>query len=53
METLKSINPNKATSPDHIPSKVLKITSETVSPSLTAFSDVIHFRNFKIEQLEL
>ena len=36
METLKSINPNKATGPDNIISKVLKIASEILSPSLAA-----------------
>ena len=36
METLKSINPNKATGPDNIPSRVLKIAAEILSPSLTA-----------------
>ena len=36
MKTLKFINPNKATGPDNIPNKVLKITAEILSPSLSA-----------------
>ena len=36
MKTLKSINPNKATGPDNIPNKVLKMAAEILSPSLSA-----------------
>ena len=36
MKTLKSINPNKATGPDDIPNKVLKMAAEILSPSLSA-----------------
>ena len=36
LKTLKSINPNKATGPDNIPNKVLKMAAEILSPSLTA-----------------
>ena len=36
MKTLKSINPNKATGPDNIPNKVLKMAVEILSPSLSA-----------------
>ena len=36
LETLKSINPNKATGPDNIPNKILKMAAEILSPSLSA-----------------
>ena len=36
LKTLKSINPNKATDPDNIPNKVLKMAAEILSPSLSA-----------------
>ena len=36
LKTLKSINPNKATGPDNIPNKVLKMAAEILSPSLLA-----------------
>ena len=36
LKTLKSINPNKATGPDNIPNKVLKMAAEILSPSLSA-----------------
>ena len=36
LKTVKSINPNKATGPDNIPNKVLKMAAEILSPSLTA-----------------
>ena len=36
MKTLKSINPNKATGPDNIPNKTLKMAAEILSPSLSA-----------------
>ena len=35
-ETLKAANSNKATGPDNIPVRVLKIAAEILSPSLTA-----------------
>ena len=36
LKTLKSVNPNKATGPDNIPNKVLKMAAEILSPSLSA-----------------
>ena len=36
LKSLKSINPNKATGPDNIPNKVLKMAAEILSPSLSA-----------------
>ena len=36
MKTLKFINPNKATGPDNIPNKVLKMAAEILSLSLSA-----------------
>ena len=36
IETLKAANSNKATGPDNIPVRVLKIAAEILSPSLTA-----------------
>ena len=36
LETLKFLNPTKATCPDNIPSKVLKIAAEILPSSLTA-----------------
>ena len=36
LKTLKSINTNKATGPDNIPNKVLKMAAEILSPSLSA-----------------
>ena len=36
LKTLKSINPNKASGPDNIPNKVLKMAAEILSPSLSA-----------------
>ena len=36
IETLKAANSNKATGPDNIPARVLKIAAEILSPSLTA-----------------
>ena len=36
IESLKAVNSNKATGPDNIPGRVLKIAAEFLSPSLTA-----------------
>ena len=36
LKTLKSINPNKATGPDNIPNKVLKMAADILAPSLSA-----------------
>ena len=36
LKTLKSINLNKATGPDNIPNKVLKMAAEILYPSLSA-----------------
>ena len=36
LKTLKSINSNKATGPDNIPNKTLKMAAEILSPSLSA-----------------
>ena len=38
IESLKAVNSNKATGPDNIPGRVLKIAAEFLSPSLTIFN---------------